>query len=182
MQTLEFGVSGFLINSVMVLYDRTENGLWSQLLGEAISGPRVGASLRAIPFEVVTLDEFRRAHPDAMMVGYEDTGFPNRYASSPYPNLADNDLMFVQVPRMGSALPPKELGLGIRAGDRAIFVTRRAAASNPVDVETAFGVVRVRASDAGVYAENIPESVIAAQTFYFGWSAFYPDTEIVDAP
>ena len=180
-KTLEFGVSGFLINSVVVLYDRTDNGLWSQLLGEAISGPLSGHMLRQIDSEILSWKEFREKYPDAKIVGYYDTGFPNKYASTPYGNLADDNFFVVKVPGMGTKLRPKELGLGIRAGDREIFITRKAALEGPVDVETDLGVVRVRASDAGVYAEEVPEGVIAAQTFYFGWSAFFPETEIIDS-
>ncbi len=43
--TLEFGVSGALFNSNVLMYDRLEMGLWSQLVGGAVSGPRSGTTL-----------------------------------------------------------------------------------------------------------------------------------------
>lgn len=179
-RTLEFGVSGFLLNSVVVVYDRTDNALWSQLLGEAISGPLAGVQLTPVDFEILSWREFREAHPGGLVVGYDDTGLPNMYASRRAPPLGDHSRMLFDVPAMGTRLRPKELGLGIRAGSRAIFVTRRLVLEEPIQVETELGVVEVRSSSAGVYAENIPDGVTAAQTYYFGWSAFYPETEIID--
>lgn len=38
-RSLEFGVSGLLYNSDMLLYDRQAESLWSQIQAQAISGP-----------------------------------------------------------------------------------------------------------------------------------------------
>ena len=37
-ETVEFGVSGKLYNSDLVMYDRTEGSLWQQITGEGNSG------------------------------------------------------------------------------------------------------------------------------------------------
>ncbi|UCH41924.1 MAG: DUF3179 domain-containing protein, partial [Gammaproteobacteria bacterium] len=41
----DFGVSGLLYNSDVLLYDRETESLWSQIMSQAISGPRVGTML-----------------------------------------------------------------------------------------------------------------------------------------
>ena len=41
----DFGVSGLLYNSDVLLYDRDSESLWSQIAREAVSGPLLGTSL-----------------------------------------------------------------------------------------------------------------------------------------
>ena len=43
---LEFGIAGLLLNSNLVIYDRTDDALWSQVKMEALSGPHAGKGLR----------------------------------------------------------------------------------------------------------------------------------------
>ena len=59
-----FGVSGLLWRGNLVLYDRATGSLWSQLLGQAIRGPRTGERLRLLPSRLTTWGEWREGHPD----------------------------------------------------------------------------------------------------------------------
>jgi len=51
--TVEFGTSGKLYNSNLVMYDRLTNSYWSQGLGIAITGELSGDELKTIPFDVI---------------------------------------------------------------------------------------------------------------------------------
>ena len=81
--TLDFGVSGLLRNSDLVMYDRQTETLWQQSSGRAIVGALVGARLRYVPASVVSLDQLRTAFPDALILS-RDTGFPRDYGRNPY--------------------------------------------------------------------------------------------------
>ena len=81
----------------------------------------------------------------------------------------------------GEALGHKALGMGIRVGDYTAFVTKDAATSYPVSVETPRGLVIVGANEAGMYVETAPAEADIMQSLYFAWSAFHPETEIVAA-
>ena len=48
-KVLDFGVSGLLYNSDVLMYDRQTNSLWSQIDQQAISGPMKGATLNSLP-------------------------------------------------------------------------------------------------------------------------------------
>ncbi len=67
----EFGVSGLLFNSDLILFDRHSNlkdeSLWSQLSYHAIAGPAVGKSLTLLPFQFTTWKEWSTAHPDTLI-------------------------------------------------------------------------------------------------------------------
>lgn len=177
-KTLEFGVSGLLMHSVLVLYDRTDHALWSQLLGEAISGPHAGVRLRTLPVHISTFEEFAQSHPDGEVVDITDTGhnFPYRqpmyeaYRSDP------DSLMFKT--RAGTQLPPKTPGLGIRAGEEAIFVPASIVNDRLLDVKTTLGIVSIDGTAGGLKVTRAPDDVLVVHTFYFGWSSYYPQTRI----
>jgi len=85
-RTLEFGVSGFLRHSDMVMYDRTTESWWQQALGEAIVGELTGPRLDVFPSQTVSWAAFKRIHPKGRVLS-KDTGHPGyeaRYGRNPY--------------------------------------------------------------------------------------------------
>jgi len=178
-EVLEFGVSGALYNSNVLMYDRTNMGLWSQLGMRCVSGPMAGAYLRHLPVRVVEWREFVEAHPKGKVLS-RDTGHTRAYGNSPYASYFQNpDRLLVPVQGMGDALPRKTLGVGILAGDAAWFVAAEAIGEDGLTLETSAGDVELRATEAGVEVVSAPEGVWTAQTFYYSWSAFHPETEVV---
>lgn len=179
---LEFGVSGALYNSNVLMYDRAEKGLWSQLGMHAVSGPRAGTALEVLPVEVVGFTAFKVRFPGAQIVSKE-TGHDRDYSASPYEAYFQGEELMVPVAAIGDALPPKTLGIGIAMGEgasaRAWFVPVSAIGDAGIRVETPAGEVEVIRTDGGVAVASAPEGVRSAQTFYYSWSAFYPDTQIV---
>ena len=79
----QFGVSGLLRNSDLVMYDRNTESLWQQSSGRAIIGRMVGARLKYLPASVVSIGQLRSAYPDALILSRE-TGWPRSYGQNPY--------------------------------------------------------------------------------------------------
>ncbi|MFZ0789299.1 MAG: DUF3179 domain-containing protein, partial [Chromatiaceae bacterium] len=65
---LQFGVSGLLYNSDVLLYDRQSESLWSQIDRRAISGPHKGERLEALPLEHTTWGDWQQRHPDTLVL------------------------------------------------------------------------------------------------------------------
>ena len=82
-QVYEFGTSGLLRNSGLVMYDRTTESLWQQLTGEAIVGDQVGRQLDFLPSSLVSFADFRQAFPEGMVLS-RDTGNRRDYGRNPY--------------------------------------------------------------------------------------------------
>ncbi|MCL7453923.1 MAG: DUF3179 domain-containing protein, partial [Anaerolineae bacterium] len=82
-QVYEFGTSGLLRNSDLVMYDRTTESLWQQLTGEAIVGDMVGKRLRFVPSSLVSFEGFRQAYPRGNVLS-RDTGYSRDYGRNPY--------------------------------------------------------------------------------------------------
>ena len=79
----EFGVSGRLVNSNLVMYDRETDSRWPQVLGTAMSGPFEGQSLTEFPITWTTYGEWTQAHPDTVVLS-NDTGHVRNYNRDPY--------------------------------------------------------------------------------------------------
>lgn len=82
-QVLEFGVSGLLRRSDLIMYDRQTTTLWQQITGEAIVGELAPSRLAFVPSAIVSFDSFADAHPTGRVLN-RDTGHRRAYGSNPY--------------------------------------------------------------------------------------------------
>lgn len=82
-QTFEFGVSGLLRNSDLIMYDRTTETLWQQFTGEGVVGDLAGEQLTFLPSSLISFKDFREAYPEGVVLS-RDTGFNRAYGQNPY--------------------------------------------------------------------------------------------------
>ena len=80
---LDFGVSGNLRNSDLIMYDRQTHTWWQQFTGEGIVGRYAGGQLEHLPSLLVSFADFRAAYPDGRALSRE-TGFARQYGRNPY--------------------------------------------------------------------------------------------------
>lgn len=178
-RVLEFGVSGALYNSNVLIYDRSDMALWSQLGMRAVSGPMVGTALTHLPAKVMSWGAFLIEHPEARVVSV-DTGYERPYDNpNPYEwFFNDPERLLVPVQGVGDALPPKTLGVGVASEEGEWFVPADLIGKG-YTLKTEAGDVVMTTNDAGVFVTSAPESVRTAQTLYYSWSAFNPETVVV---
>ena len=84
-EVLDFGVSGNLRHSDLIMWDRQTETWWQQATGEGIVGRHAGVFLRALPMSVISFADFKRSFPDADILT-EETGFSYIYGNNPFPN------------------------------------------------------------------------------------------------
>lgn len=77
------GVSGSLINSNLVMYDRSSDALWPQLLGFSITGEQAGMQLESRPIHWMTWGQAKLHYPDLKVLTTE-TGAFRDYNRDPY--------------------------------------------------------------------------------------------------
>jgi len=87
---LDFGTSGLLYNSALVMYDRQTETLWSHYTGEGVIGELTGEDLQTFPVATVSWATFRDANPDGIVLS-QDTGFDRDYGRNPYPGYDNVD-------------------------------------------------------------------------------------------
>lgn len=115
--TVEFGTSGKLYNSNLVMYDRKSNSLWSQALGEGIVGEYAGVKLERIPFDVAYWKEWKELYPESKVLS-RDTGSVRPYGADPYGDYYTNDLILFPVPNDDKRLGLKEIIIGLENKDQ----------------------------------------------------------------
>jgi hypothetical protein len=79
----DFGTTGNLRFSDLVMYDRQTESWWQQATGEAIVGVLTGTRLPFVPSQIVSLATFADTYPDAPVLN-RDTGFTREYGRNPY--------------------------------------------------------------------------------------------------
>ena len=117
-ETHEFGVSGLLRHSDMIMYDRNTESLWQQFSGEALVGEYTGKTLTIIPSQLISFEQFRQSYPESDVMSRE-TGHQRRYGQNPYAGYDDvnNTPFLLNKEDLTDKLPPMEKVIGIRAGN-----------------------------------------------------------------
>jgi Protein of unknown function (DUF3179) len=82
-RVLDFGTTGKLRNSDLVMYDRQTESWWQQFTGEAIVGAMTGHRLRLIPSRLESFDRFRQRFPQGKVLIPNNPNARN-YGRNPY--------------------------------------------------------------------------------------------------
>jgi len=80
---LEFGTTGKLRNSDLVMYDRQTETWWQQFTGRGITGALAGKRLTILPARLESITDFRKRHPDGKVLVPNDPDM-RRYGHNPY--------------------------------------------------------------------------------------------------
>jgi hypothetical protein len=180
-KTAEFGVSGLLYRSDLVMYDRATNTLWSQIEGRAIAGPLSGKFLRTLPLAHTSWGEWKKHHPGTLVLS-TDTGSAHDYDRYPYGDYETSPKISFPVAARDDRLPPKTAVYGVMAGDVPVAYEaawlrgKKKLTDNVAGRELAVemgkdGSVTVRDAETG-------ETFTAMRLFWFAWYAFHPSTEL----
>jgi len=82
-QRLDFGTTGRLRNSDLLMYDRQSESWWQQFSGEAIIGKQTGKSLKIAPSRLESFANFKKRFPDGKVLVPNNPGLRN-YGRNPY--------------------------------------------------------------------------------------------------
>ncbi|NOZ54162.1 MAG: DUF3179 domain-containing protein [Gammaproteobacteria bacterium] len=117
--TLDFGTTGRLRKSDMVMYDRQTESWWQQFTGTAIVGKYTGTELKQLPSSIVAFSDFRQNYPLGKILS-RDTGYSRPYGNNPYRGYDDiNDRPFLFSDKLDPRLPPMERVIGIMVGNKS---------------------------------------------------------------
>lgn len=125
----DFGTTGKLVNSNLLMYDRQTDSEWPQLLGAAIAGAARGEKLDEIPVDWTTWSRWRRTHPDTVVLT-TDTGFLRSYGSDPYGSYTplsgyyESDRLLFDVENDDDRLPRKNVVIGVKHDDDRLAVPK----------------------------------------------------------
>lgn len=207
----EFGVSGMLWQSNLLMYNRapetsaeagwTEElreaglarlpghfnkgeSLWSQVLGEAVVGEHTGKRLAIVPSDVVRYGDWKKAHPETMVLS-RSTGYARNYEHDPYGDYYSSDRVIFNVAHEDARLHPKAFVLGIELNGKH-------KAYEPDDLpvgvtkDTFAGetitIEKTAAGEVRLFREGSSEPMPVVSGFWFSWVAVHPETKLHEPP
>ncbi|MFO7592096.1 MAG: DUF3179 domain-containing protein [Acidimicrobiia bacterium] len=167
---LDFGVSGLLYRSDLVMYDRQTESLWVQFLGQAVVGRLAGEKLEPISVSTVAWRDWRTAHPDGLVLS-RDTGFDRDYGRNPYPGYDDErtDPFLLDEPA-DPKLPAKARIVGIERDGAAAGITLRRlrkARIEEVDVGGPVVVWHAKGTASGLDDQTVADGIDVGATGAF---------------
>jgi len=118
-RVLDFGTSGKLYKSDLVMYDRQTDSLWAQMEGRAVVGTFAGTRLRPIPANTLAYEDWKVGRPAGRVLSRK-TGYERQYGVNPYKSYdaaGTSPLAFTG--RVDDRLPPKERVVGVMLGGAA---------------------------------------------------------------
>ena len=173
---LDFGTTGNLRNSDLVMYDRQTRSWWQQFTGEAIVGQLTGTLLEMLPSQIISWADFKQNYPESLVLSRE-TGNPRNYGNNPYGGYDDvGRSPFFPVGRYGDELPPIERVVALTLGDidvafpfsllSEVRVVNEEYAGQPVVIfwqsgtNTAFGNTIRDVGSSGAFARELDGQVL----------------------
>ena len=116
---LEFGTSGSLYNSALVMYERQTESLWLHFEGLAIEGPLEGTQLELIPVQTLSFEQFRQEHLGGRVLS-QDTGFDRPYGQNPYDFYDTAERPFLFDGEVDPRLPAIARVVGVEIDEEAV--------------------------------------------------------------
>ncbi|MBT4123844.1 MAG: DUF3179 domain-containing protein [Candidatus Pacebacteria bacterium] len=178
----EFGVSGKLHNSDLIMYDRYEGSLWQQVTGEAITGPAARRDEELEPLFLISLPwkEAKEEFINAEVLSRK-TGHVRNYDAYPYGSYESNSEVGFGAPNDDERLHPKDWIYGIEVDGvkkaypedklKEISIIEDLVGENKITIENNKGIISFRNTSKD-------EKIIPLRSFWFAWAAFNPDTEV----
>ena len=185
-EVVEFGTSGKLWNSNLVMYDRKTDSLWSQLLGEAIGGEMTGVKLSLVASDQMEYGTWKKAYPNGEVLS-RDTGATRFYGRNPYGSyfsVQDFSLSMVKV--KDERISNDTLVFGVVVNDSAkaypIDLVKKRESIEDTFRGTTFTLSYDKTLDVVRVFKKLPdgktERVNPFSSFWFAWAVTHPGTDL----
>lgn len=178
---VEFGTSGKLYNSNLVMYDRLTETYWSQIDGLAIVGELAGQELTTISLDTVVWRDWKAAHPDSEVLS-RDTGYARDYGNDPYGSYCEDSSIWFPVESQDARIHPKTVVFGVEINGTCAAYREEDLVELGV-IEDRVGGVRIQLSRdttgiVSVVDTATHEGIVKERGFWFSWYAFHPETQL----
>jgi hypothetical protein len=186
-RVLEFGSTGKLRHSGLVMYDRITESWWQQFSGEAIVGELTGTRLVILPARLESFARFRERAPEGRVQVPREGA--SAYGKNPYADYDSAPAPFLYYGMLPQEIAP--LARVVRVGDEAwsLDLVRDKAPFEVGDLRFTWEPGQASALDAGTIAEgkDVGNVVVERRSadgwkdavytvdFAFAFHAFFPD-------
>jgi len=176
----QFGVSGLLYQSDVLLYDRKTETLRSQLMMQAVAGPRMGEPLKTFPLTHTTWLAWHKKHPQTTVLS-RHTGYYRDYNRNPYGDYGKSRGVYFPVRNRDDRLHPKTwvIGLNMDGASRAWNIS---AIKQAGEIHETWNhhdlIIRNRKGIVEIVDASTGKPVNSVVLYWFAWATFHPDTSL----
>lgn len=179
---IQFGVSGLLYNSDILMFDRQTNSLWSQLKMEGVTGPMAGKKLILMDSVLTTWGDWKARNPNSKVLSIK-TGHHRDYDFDPYEGYDKSETLNFPVDPLDSSRHPKDLIYGIFINGQPRAYPFKELAKRSADLTEKWGEKEISISyDSTHQNVRITDSnkiiIPGITSYWFAWKAFYPDSTV----
>lgn len=183
-EVTEFGVSGKLHNSDLIMYDRNNENYWGQITGEAIVGEAAkrGEVLKKVLLSIVSWKEWKENNPNSQILS-KNTGYERDYDLYPYDTYEENGDIYFSVQSSDSRLHPKEVVYGFQINEDIKAYTEEVLKNEKIISDEIGGkkfIINYLENGEVVMKDEGGNEHTSIRNFWFAWVAFYPDTELYE--
>jgi hypothetical protein len=185
---LDFGTTGKLRRSDLVMYDRQTESWWQQFTGTGIVGAMTGKTLRMLPSRVESFARFRASHPGGKVLVPTHAGL-RPYGRNPYAGYDSARRPFLYRGSYPDGIAPMAYVVAVGKQAWSLDVIRKKKSVIKDDLRLTWAAGQNSALDSGAIAEGRDIGNVVVQrrsakgwtdavhdlTFAFVFHAFVPD-------
>ncbi len=182
-RVLDFGTTGKLRNSDLVMYDRQSESWWQQFLGQGIVGEMTGRTLKMLPSRVESFASFRSRVPNGMVLVPNDPRM-RRYGDNPYVGYDGSSYPFLYQGDMPDGIEPMARVIVVNGEAWSLSLLRRKGEITSGDIKISWrpgqnSALDTRRIEKGRDIGNVTvlrtgRDAVYDVTFAFAFHAFYP--------
>jgi len=199
-QVLDFGTTGKLRNSDLVMYDRATESWWQQFTGEAVVGTMLGQTLKMLPARLESFSQFKareRVTSDSAKVLVPNNPSARRYGENPYVGYDRSARPFLYQGAMPDGINPMARVVAVRTKSAIVAVTlellRKKRSHEQSGITLSWVPGQTSALDTRAIAKGRDVGTVTASsrksdgrqtlvpydvTFAFAFHAFHPEVAI----
>lgn len=182
-KNFDFGVSGLLYQSDVLLYDRQTNSLWSQLMRQAVTGEMKGKKLVLYPSKLLPLFDYLKKNPSTKILSTK-TGHVRDYNKSPYGNYSSSDSLYFPVKKLDPSIHPKTWALLIENDSKHLIVTINAFKEKEKEKTFTLGknkiIVNFDKKESVLHCKENQPHALCMSGYFFALKTFYPDALVIN--
>ncbi len=181
-EKLEFGVSGGLLESNMVMYDRNTESLWQQSTGEGLAGVNFGKKLNLVEFQLMNVGELKKKYPSAQILS-EDTGHSRTYGRNPYSGYEESESFYFSPSITDTRYPSKDIFVIYRVGESTVATPWSVIKNGDTHETTINSTVIILQKEGGELTVTVDGNKIPFYfEMWFSWAVQNQDEGVVYDP
>lgn len=177
-ERLQFGVSGKLYESNLLMYDKRTESLWSQSRGEAVVGDYTGTKLELVKMQVLRFDELKSKYPETQILS-EKTDHYRDYSFYPYGDYESTEKLYFPVSVHDKRFPAKEIMYVFNVNDKSVAFPIKNFGSKRVEKVIEGKTVRIERKGAEINVYENGKIVPGYYEMWFSWATHHQKNGIV---